>query len=62
MIHFSRNWVAILKKLTRKDVFVKQAGMKNFLPDSSKEVNILIQTQQTKFTDHTIITTEPKIK
>ena len=30
---------AILQKLTRKDVFVKQADVKN-LPNSSKEINI----------------------
>jgi len=33
---------AILKKLTRKDVFVKQGDMKN-LPNSSKEISIYIQ-------------------
>jgi len=33
------SWQAILQKLTRKDVFVKQADME-LLPNSSKEINI----------------------
>ena len=36
---------AILQKLTRKDIFVKQADMKNE-PNSSKEINT--QTQHSK--------------
>ena len=35
---------AVLKKLTRKDVFVKEANMKN-LPNSLKEISIQKTTQ-----------------
>jgi len=53
---------AILQKLTRKDVFVKQADIKT-LPNSSKAINIYHQTKQSiKFTNYTIITIQTKSK
>jgi len=52
---------AILQKLTRKDVFVKQANI-IILPNSSKEINIQLYKIINKFTNFTIINMQPKPK
>jgi hypothetical protein len=52
---------ATLQKLTRKDVFVKQADMKS-LPNSSKEIRIHMNNIKIIFTNCTIITIQNKDK